>query len=217
MIERGWTKICGVTRAEDLETVIAAGAHAVGLNFWPGSPRCISVEHARKLVAAAAGRIQTVGVVVNMAQNELSSLRGELALDWIQLHGDESSHVVESLLPGAYKALGIAHEDHVVEALEIPGELLLIDARDDVARGGTGRTAPIELARKIAARRPTVLAGGLVPENVADRIERVRPMGVDAASGVEESPGVKDAAKVHAFCEQARSAFARLGDGGSDV
>ncbi|SVC86939.1 uncharacterized protein METZ01_LOCUS339793, partial [marine metagenome] len=61
-----------------METVIAAGAHAVGLNFWPGSPRCISVEHARKLVAAAAGRIQTVGVVVNMAHNELSSLRGEL-------------------------------------------------------------------------------------------------------------------------------------------
>ena len=217
MIERGWTKICGVTRTEDLETVIAAGAHAVGLNLWAGSPRCVTVDDARKLVAAAAGRIQSVGVVVNMPQNELAALREDVGLDWIQLHGDEPGHVVESLLPGAYKALGIADEGHVEEALEMPGEFLLIDARDDVARGGTGKAAPIDLAHKIAAARPTVLAGGLGPENVADRIKRVGPIGVDTASGVEESPGVKDAGKVHAFCEQARNAFARLGDGGSNV
>ena len=92
-----------------------------------------------------------------------------------------------------------------------------MDARDEVARGGTGQLAPTALARTIASRRPTVLAGGLTSQNVIQRIEEVRPHGVDTASGVETEPGVKDGEAVRAFCKCAKEAFASMANGECDV
>ena len=217
MISPGWTKICGVTQPEDLEMVIAAGADAVGLNLWPGSPRCISYESAKELVGLARGRIATVGVCVNLPESQLLALRSDVGLDWVQLHGDEPAHLVSRLGDRAFKALGIAGGADVTSALSMPGSLVLVDARDDIARGGTGQLAPTSLARRIAAERATVLAGGLGPHNVAERIAAIRPMGVDTASGVEISPGIKDPAKVQAFCLRAREAFSKIEDGVKDV
>ena len=217
MIERGWIKICGITRDEDLESVIDAGADAVGFNLWPQSPRHVSKSRAKELASRARGRIATVGVCVNLDEAELAGLAESLGLDWIQLHGDETPELVQGLGPAAFKALGIATEQDAERAMEMPGAFVLVDARDDVARGGTGKLAPTQLARQVSSQRPTVLAGGLRPDNVRERIEAIEPMGVDTASGVEVRPGVKDPIKVREFCLRAKQAFAALGDGVRDV
>lgn len=197
-----YIKICGVRSTTDLECVIEAGANAVGLNVWPSSPRAISENQAATLIAHARGRIETVVVVVDHTEPE--RLRSRLGADWVQLHGDEAPGVVGA---HSYKAVGVSNEGDLELALSFPGERLLVDAKDPVRRGGTGRRVNGSLVDAIAQKRPVILAGGLQPENVAEAIAEVKPWGVDTASGVERSPGVKDQEKVRAFVRAAREAF----------
>ncbi|MEM6733086.1 MAG: phosphoribosylanthranilate isomerase [Myxococcota bacterium] len=197
-----FVKVCGITRLSDLEAVIDAGADAVGINIWPGSPRSVGESDAAELVRAARGRIETVLVVVDHSQPH--RLREQIGADWVQLHGDEPSELVSG---ASFKAIGIAGEADVALALGMPGERLLVDARDPVRRGGTGERAPTALAREIAAARRTILAGGLRPDNVEEAIRAVRPWGVDTASGVESAPGEKDRRAVETFVRAAKHAF----------
>ncbi len=195
-------KICGVTRQEDLDAVIAAGATAVGFNLWPRSPRAVAEARARELCERARGRIETVLVVVDHPGPD--ALRMRVGADWLQLHGDEPPEAVGDR---AFKAIGLAGRTDVARASAFPGDRILVDARDPTLRGGTGREAPRELARTLARRRRTILAGGLGPENVASAIAAVSPWGVDTASGVEFAPGVKDPDRIAAFVNAAREAF----------
>lgn len=208
----GWVKVCGVTTAGDAAMVAKAGADAIGFNLWPRSPRYVTLETAGRLAALVRGRLEVVLVTVDLDPADLRRARAAVEPDWLQLHGHEPDAVVEALQPRVFRALGLAGEGDVATALRVPGERVLVDARDDRLRGGTGRTAPWQLAGRVCAARPTVLAGGLGPENVAEAIRTCRPFGVDAASRLEIEPGIKDAERVRRYVAAARAAFDELGE-----
>jgi phosphoribosylanthranilate isomerase len=190
-------KICGITRREDAEAAIAAGADAVGFVLWPGSPRAVSPERARSIAAALPESVMKVGVFVNTPPREVNAIAVEIGLTAVQLHGDEPpAYAAEMTLP-VIKAVPAGGSTH---AAEWPSHVtLLIDAHDPVRRGGTGRVADWTVAAAVAGARRVILAGGLTPENVAAAIDAVKPYGIDVSSGVERSPGIKDAARIAAL------------------
>jgi phosphoribosylanthranilate isomerase len=217
-------KICGIRSAENALMVARAGADMIGLNFYPETPRYIEPAVAREVVSRLRFELgeacpTIVGVFVNAAADEIRALAEYVGLDYAQLNGDESAEFV-SALPGlAFKAIRPPDEDaarsEVVSLsrgfLKNPAApSLLLDAFNLKLYGGTGETASLSIARAVKAAAPRMmLAGGLNPANVAERLRRVQPWGVDVASGVEAgAPGIKDEAKVRAFIAAVRSAVA---------
>lgn len=199
-------KICGVTRTEDAELACREGATAIGVNFWPGSKRFVDDARAARILAAVAPGVAKVGVFVNASPAEVET-RLALGLDWVQLHGDELPHEWGHLsAPRLVRALRVRDRAALDEAERWAVRYFLYDAAAE-GYGGSGRLAPWELLT--GAPRPFLLAGGLGPDNVAAAIAAVRPDGVDVASGVEASPGVKDPAKLAAFIRNALAAAAR--------
>lgn len=198
-------KICGVTTVDDALQCVEAGADALGLNFWPGSPRCVDVTTARSIVDASVDRVEVVGVFVDFSLDQIRRILGESGVPWAQLHGREPPDMVAALLPRAYKALHVADGSVVELARAYPGEHLLLDASVPGVPGGTGRTFDWTIAAAVAKERKLTLAGGLNPENVQRAIRVVQPYRVDVASGVEKSPGHKDPSRVRAFIAAAKS------------
>jgi phosphoribosylanthranilate isomerase len=201
-----FVKICGITRPEDADLAVELGARALGFVFWPGSPRYISPESAGDIVRRNAGRVQSVGVFVDQPPEEVMHIMDVVGLDFAQLHGAESPEYCQQILqPGGrrqvIKAIGLQDGGPAMLDQYDQEMLILIDAHDPSRYGGTGRTVNWNAARQIAARRKTILAGGLNPENIARAVETVRPYGVDTSSGVESAPGVKDAARLKLFFE----------------
>ena len=198
-------KICGIKTIDDALAAMDAGADMIGFNFYPKSPRYIDVGQCRDIMAVMRkyGHITFVGVFVNASAQEVRATLETAALSLAQLHGDEPAEMVQALHGKAFKAFR-----------EIPRELdgfvregapaLLVDASVKGAYGGTGITADWDGAAELAKRYPILLAGGLTPENVAEAVRCVEPWGVDVASGVESSPGVKDPAKMRAFVQAVR-------------
>ncbi|MBK8999950.1 MAG: phosphoribosylanthranilate isomerase [Myxococcales bacterium] len=201
-----WVKICGITRVEDAELAVDAGADAIGLNFVPGSPRRVERALAEALVACCRGRIEIVGVIADLGLEEARRLRDELGLDALQLHGDEPPELLAALLPAAFKAVRVGSALDAEDAARFAGERLLVDAKVAGQLGGSGQRVDPEWVRGLARRRRVVLAGGLTPGNVAAAVRAVEPWGVDVASGVESAPGVKAEALVRAFVREARRA-----------
>jgi phosphoribosylanthranilate isomerase len=199
-------KICGVTSVADAELCIDAGADAVGLNFHPQSPRCIDPERARAIVHAVAGRVLTVGVFVDAGHEHIARLKEQVGFRCVQLHGDEPPELLERLLPHAYKAIAVRDERSIEQARRFGGKHILLDAYVEGQAGGTGTSFRWELAAPLARERLLTLAGGLHPDNVAAAVRAVAPFCLDVASGVESSPGRKDAAKVRAFIAAAKGA-----------
>jgi phosphoribosylanthranilate isomerase len=209
-----WIKICGVTSVEDALFAARAGANAVGVNFVPSSKRFVSVATARAIMEALPNEVETIAVVADFGVDALRTLVTESGVRRVQLHGNEPPAIVEALGELAYQAVRIATAADVERARSFGGSLLLADAKVEGALGGTGHVFDWELVRGLAAERPLVLAGGLTAENVATAVERVRPYGVDTASGVETSnPRAKDRALVTRFIEAARRAAAALDTG----
>ncbi|MEQ8848202.1 phosphoribosylanthranilate isomerase [Botrimarina sp.] len=212
-------KICGVTTPADAAQAVAAGADAIGLNFYAKSPRCVSVEAARDVADAARGALR-VGVFVNASAGEITAIAVLAGLNAIQLHGDEPASLLAEL-PAALPVVravrvgteGLAPALEWLEQarrLSRPVAALLADAAAAGAYGGSGKTADWRVLAEERGRlgeTPLVLAGGLTPENVAEAIRLVAPDGVDTASGVEQSPGRKDADKVAQFVQRAAEAF----------
>jgi phosphoribosylanthranilate isomerase len=200
-------KVCGVTSAEDVQLCVAAGVDAIGLNFAPASPRCLTLEAAQTLVKGIPSHLLSVGVFVDADVEQLLHYKEVLGLRCLQLHGDEAPELLERLLPHAYKALRVRGADVHAEAARFGGADILLDAYVPGAHGGTGARFDWNLARELGRTRRVVLAGGLTPENVAEAIRVAQPFCVDVASGVEieGAPGRKDAAKVQAFVRAARS------------
>jgi phosphoribosylanthranilate isomerase len=196
-------KVCGITTAEDADACVALGVDWLGLNFVPSSPRCIDLATAAAIRAAVRGRAALVGVVADRVEAELVELRRDAGLDHLQLHGDEPPELVRRLAPHAFKALRVGTAEDVALASSFPG-LLLVDAKVAGALGGTGRTVDFTLVAPLSRARSVLLAGGLGPSNVAAAVRAVRPWGVDVASGVERSPGVKDLDAVEAFVAAVR-------------
>jgi phosphoribosylanthranilate isomerase len=204
-----YVKICGITRVEDALSAVLLGATAIGLNFVPTSKRRVDVPRAREIADAVRGKVELVGVVADMAVAEMRALRDDLELDFLQLHGNEDDALVNEMLPKAFKAVRIGDAEDARLAEAVPGDRILADAKVDGALGGTGKTLDWALVRRLAEEHKVLLAGGLTPKNVALAVNLVRPFGVDVASGVETSPGLKDAALVTSFIEAARAGAAR--------
>lgn len=199
-------KICGLTSVDDAVMCVAAGADALGLNFWSGSVRRCDEQVAREISAHLGDQVLLVGVFVDASLEEITRIKQEVGLGCVQLHGDEPPALLAQLLPHAYKALRVRGPQVADEVARYPGEHVLLDAYVKGMPGGTGATFDWALAAQIARARKLTLAGGLVPDNVADAVRAVRPYCVDTASGVESAPGVKDAELVRRFVENARGA-----------
>ncbi len=191
-------KVCGLTRPADAARCAELGVDVIGLNFWPGTPRCVDIDTARAILAEWSG--EAVAVFVDPTPERVAEVRERTGIRWVQLHGDESPAFLAALQPFAYKAVGVADAGDVESARRFGGEHLLLDARVPGAMpGGTGHAFDWALAEAIARERTLTLAGGLGPANVAAAIQRVRPFRVDVASGVEEAPGLKSAELLEAF------------------
>ncbi|MCZ7647583.1 MAG: phosphoribosylanthranilate isomerase [Planctomycetota bacterium] len=208
-------KICGLTRVQDVQAAVAAGAEAVGLNFVPGTPRYLaSLENAGNLVRAAGTGILKVGVFAKAEPEAVVQTAARAGLDIVQLHGEETADYGRRLrerLPGTVQLWKVYRVSSLEDRARIDGEdwpceAVLLDARVDGTLGGTGRTFDWDLLAGWTPPRVLILAGGLHPGNVAEAVRRVRPVWVDTASGVESAPGVKDGAKLRAFVEAARAA-----------
>jgi len=199
-------KICGLTTVDDAVRCAEAGADALGLNFWPGSPRCVDASRAREIVKAAGDRAAMVAVFVDFSLDQVREILRETGIRWAQLHGGEPPELVAALLPTAYKAIGVRDGSAIELARSYPGEHLLLDASVPGMPGGTGRTFDWDIAATVAKERKLTLAGGLTPDNVAEAVRGVKPFRVDVASGVESAPGRKDPELVRAFIDAARSA-----------
>ena len=219
-------KICGVRLKEDIDAAGDAGADAIGLNFFPASARYVDPNAAstRELAEHAGARdLIRVGVFVNEHADSIFEIANRCRLDVIQLHGDESIDDATQLLE-----IGM----RVLRAIKLPvGKLttaeiqtriapwrnanasLLLDADAGTAHGGSGKTLDWNAIREWSIQHPAndwILAGGLNPENVGQAIRSSAATSVDVASGVEESRGVKSAARIRAFTKNAQQAFSEV-------
>ena len=207
-------KICGITTADALEAAMAARASHVGFNFYPPSPRYAATELAARLAAQAAGRLTRVGVVVDPTDETLNELTGAVGLDALQFHGTENPERLSQArarfdLP-VWKVLSVASASDLERASSYVGaaDFLLLDAKTPKGTlpGGMGLKFDWGLLAGWKAPLPWGLAGGLNPGNVAEAVRRTGAALVDAASGIESAPGIKDPALIAAFCAAARSA-----------
>ena len=200
-------KICGIRHTADAIAAADAGADLIGLNFWPGTPRCVSIDRAREIADAVRGRVEIVALFVDAPRDEVMKTAETIGTQTVQLHGAETAEFAESLGGlRVIKAFRIGCEDDIEQLVGFPAYACLLDARVEGMPGGTGRTIDWELARTAALESRIVLAGGLTPDNVGEAVRQVEPWGVDTASGVERSPGEKDPEKVRLFVERAKSA-----------
>jgi phosphoribosylanthranilate isomerase len=196
-------KFCGLTDPADADAAVAAGAWALGLILWPGSPRRCRPDVAAEIAATHRRHAQIAGVFVNATLEEVTRAADQIGLSLLQLHGDEGPsfcgeaarrtgcRVIKAarVRSGAdIQALGTFHTD-----------FHLLDSYREGVPGGTGETFAWELARSHPSKPPLILSGGLTPDNVANAIAIVRPYAVDVASGVESAPGRKDHDRMAAF------------------
>ncbi len=200
-------KICGITRLEDALAAVRAGADWLGFNFWPRSRRYLTPEAAASIVAALPASVLPVGVFVDPGADELARAVQLSGVRTVQLHGDEPPALCAAAPVPVVKGIRVrdARSLAALAAYEVSG--FLLDSAT-AGYGGSGTAFDWALAAEVAAEVPLWLAGGLTPENVGEAVRRVRPRGVDVASGVESAPGVKDATRMEAFVRNAKAAIA---------
>jgi phosphoribosylanthranilate isomerase len=225
-------KICGLTTVDDALFAAEQGADALGLNFYPKSPRYLSSERAAEIAAAvnslAVGQnVRKTGVFVNESESALVAIAQAAGLDAWQLHGDEPAELIASLKAKSGEQRQVLRAfrcrepdlgavERYLNECNTAGSLpdaVLLDAYAPDAFGGTGKVVDWHVVREQRSRLsglPVILAGGLTPDNVAEAIRTARPDGVDVASGVESSPGVKDPMKVRDFIAAARGALEEI-------
>jgi phosphoribosylanthranilate isomerase len=200
-------KICGITNLEDALGAVAAGADALGFNFYPASPRYIAPAAARAIIAHLPPKTLTVGVFVNEPRERLLETVSATGIAAVQLHGDESPAYCETLGETfVIKALRVGADFDVAETQRYAVGAVLLDAADRKVRGGTGKVIDWSVAR--AAREQVAklfLAGGLSHENVREALIAVNPYAVDACSGLELTPGRKDSERVRWFVAAVRT------------
>lgn len=211
-------KICGITSVADAVMAAREGASAIGLNFYEASPRAVTLATAAEIIGHLQPFVDPVGLFVNATSQEVRRIAQPLGLRTIQLHGDTHPELIAEL--GEFSVLlafpladdaGMETILTFLQESDKQGRLpaaVLVDAHKKGLYGGTGKTAPWDVAGQLIQRSttPVALAGGLTPKNVAQAIRTVRPWGVDVASGVEVAPGRKEAYKVKAFIRAVQEA-----------
>lgn len=198
-------KICGLTRFADARLAADLGAWALGFIFYDRSPRYVRPEVAAKIVQGLPRDIEKVGVFVDAPRAEIEKISKQVGLTRLQFHGDESpAFCAEWELP-VIKAVRLGDQGDVNEAVRFGSKVRwLAEPKIEGQFGGTGKRVDAKLFQALQTHGPVILAGGLNPQNVAAAVRDLQPWGVDASSGLESSPGVKDEAKLRAF-------FAALG------
>jgi|SRR5579863_4622141 len=200
-------KICGVTSVADGLAAAEAGADAVGLMFYKGSPRHITLETAAEIARALPPFVVKVGVFVNAPEDDVLHAISECGLNIAQFHGNESPEYCRQFPVMSLKAFRIRDRDSLKALPDYTTDAWLLDAFTPDALGGTGEKFNWDLAIEVQKMgRPIFLAGGLTPENVADAVRKVQPYGVDVSSGVESALGKKDHKKIRDFVRAAKAA-----------
>jgi phosphoribosylanthranilate isomerase len=196
-------KVCGITRLEDAELAIELGAWALGFILWDRSPRAADPGVAAGIVRAVRRRVEPVGVFVNASLDEVAQAADALGLTHVQLHGDEGpAFCAEAGRRTGCKVIKAARvaSGADLQALErYRTAYHLLDTAAKGKYGGSGKSWDWELASHRRSKVPTILSGGLTPENVRAAADTVRPHAIDVSSGVESSPGIKDPGKLRAF------------------
>lgn len=207
-------KICGITNTEDALVAAEAGADLLGFNFYPPSPRSVTPDQAHQIiktlrVSLSPGlRVSCVGIFVDEEPDRVRRIVAHCGLDYAQLHGAESPELVSELMDegiGVIKSFRVRDGGSLSEIARYRATAYLLDAYVPGQPGGTGQTFDWELAVQAKEYGPILLAGGLIPENVAEAVRAVRPWGVDVASGVEATPGRKDHDKLRRFVATVKS------------
>jgi phosphoribosylanthranilate isomerase len=193
-------KICGITRVEDAADAVRFGADAIGLVFYPPSPRAVTLDQAKAIVQSLPPFITVVGLFVNQDRVTIENCINEVQIDLLQFHGDESAQACSGYARPWIKAIRMREGIDLLETERTYSRAsgLLLDTYKAGIPGGTGECfdwsrIPTSLASRI------ILAGGLESDNVARAIQQIHPYAVDVSGGVEHSKGIKDAAKIEAF------------------
>jgi phosphoribosylanthranilate isomerase len=202
-------KICGLTRVEDVQAAVRAGADAIGFVFT-ASPRRVSVETANRLSSYVPEGVSRVGLFLDQDRSEIQRIVDSVALDILQFHGSESQQQCSLYGLPWLKAVAMENAGSVRRAeREFPGAAgLLLDSHSKGGRGGSGESFDWTLSKPVS--KAIWLAGGLNPNNVGLAIQTVRPFAVDVSSGVETKPGIKDATLMNAFVAAVRKAESQL-------
>ncbi len=205
-------KICGITNSADAETAIAAGADAVGYNFFPGSKRYLDRVAAAGWLQEVPTTVKRIAVMVNPSMEEAIEIAALPFIDGLQLHGHETPAFCAALAAAGVrfgKALAVSDSGTIEAPDGFATRTIVLDAQNEHGFGGTGRSFRWPIAQALIRRYRNlrfVLAGGLSPENVSEAIALVRPFGVDVTTGVELSAGRKDPGKLRAFVAAAKAA-----------
>jgi len=219
-------KICGVTTDACIDSCLSTGIETVGFNFYPPSPRALSIAQAKALRERLPRPVQAVGVFVRPDPAELAAIVQAVRLDIVQLHGTDADYWTHFQPPPVplWLAQGVSSvadlksiqlQLRLLRSMNIAVTAVLLDAKLPGQHGGTGTLAPWDVIQQAQFDVPIILAGGLTPLNVRDAILEMKPAGVDVASGVESSPGHKDHQLVADFHRHAHAAWKRLSDQGS--
>ena len=199
-------KICGFTNADNAREASLVGVDAIGLGFYEKSPRNVDINSAREIVAALPPFVNRVGLFVNANPSFIDEVLCEVPLDTLQFHGDEGVIDCTQYQMPFIKSVRVSLDTNVAQIANdfSQASALLLDSYNSHTYGGTGEVFDWSLAC-VEIKLPVILAGGLNSDNVAEAIKQVRPYAVDASSGVESEPGVKDVDKIRAFIRQIHS------------
>jgi phosphoribosylanthranilate isomerase len=205
-------KFCGLTSLPDAQLAVHAGAWAIGLIFWPQSPRRCDLEDAAEIAATLKRQVEIVGVFVNPTLDEVARTADAVGLTMVQLHGEEGpafcAEAGRRTGCRVIKAVRVRSGADIQSLSSFHTDYHLLDSYTAGIPGGTGETFAWEIARDHRGATPVILSGGLNPDNVAEAISVVRPFAVDVASGTELAPGRKDPNKLRAFAAAVASTAA---------
>ena len=199
-------KICGITNLGDALAAVAAGADALGFNFYKPSPRYLTPQGAREIIEQLPDSILTVGVFVNEELDTVRAIAEEAGLKALQLHGDESPEYCRELADYyVIKTFAVSDNFDIHAPQKYQVEAIMLDTKHNSLRGGTGRVFEWSVAQQAALSLPKLfLAGGLSPENVKNAVEIVRPFAVDTCSALEDTPGKKNPERMRVFINTVR-------------
>jgi phosphoribosylanthranilate isomerase len=200
-------KICGITRAQDIQSVVEAGADAIGFVFFPPSPRHVSIEQAQSLASLVPAYVQLVGLFVNASAEEIQTVLDSVPLDVLQLHGDETPEQCQQIALHCkrrwYKAIQVKPDLDILTEIQryqaVGASAVLLDAWHPDLKGGTGHCFDWNQFPQLDI--PLILAGGLTPENVSDAIDTTAAFAVDVSGGVESAKGIKDQQLIEKFMQ----------------
>jgi len=200
-------KICGITRIQDINSVVHAGADAIGLVFYPPSPRNVSIEQAQGLLQHIPAYVQVVGLFVNATADEIATVLKQVPLDILQFHGDETplqcQQIAQQVGRRWYKAIQVKPDLDVVAEIQryqaAGASVVLLDAWHPDLKGGTGHSFDWSTFPQLDI--PLILAGGLNPDNIEEAIHTTQAYAVDVSGGVESAKGIKDQQLIERFMQ----------------